>query len=549
MPKPWEAFQSAPGPWEGFQPQSAAEDMARSGATGVRQGVESGLGGFGDVANLNSRAAQWAAEKLGGGEGVQKGVGFLAKLLSGPAGLVSTDDIQKITNPAVDAMGAQDVLAHAPQTTAGEYSKTVGSFLPAALLPNGEAGIVQRILTQALIPGLGSEAAGQATKGTAYEPYARVAGAVAGGLAPSVLKRAVSPLPISPERQAMVDTLRREGVDLTAGQTSGRNMLKYAESELGGGAAGNLMERQGEQFTGAALRRAGESANRATPEVIDQAFNRIGQQFDDLAARNTLQPDRQMLTDLRDTFNEYGNLVPESQRAPIVEKLTNDIVDAVRSKGAIPGDVYQSLTSRIAKAARGTKDPELGNTLRGIRGALDDAMERSIQVANPKDVGAWRQARDQYRNLLVLEKAATGAGENAAQGIISPSALRNATVQQGRRAYARGQGDFAELARAGEGIMKPLPQSGTAPREAVRGMFSTMGGIAGGVGTGSLAGGALGALAGAALPPLAGRTLLTAPVRAYLGNQAAANLPTTDPRIAAIISALMTRPQLSAPTK
>ena len=553
MAGPWEKYgagaapSAAPAPWEKYGKPAGAPpaptedqpstllDMAKSGLSGVRQGIESGIGGFGDVGKYQDSIAQWAAQKLGASPETAAKVGsFAGKLTPFPMAL-STADIKGGTDQVIGK-------PYEPKTTAGEYARTVGEFAPAALIPSGQASLPQRLVMQALLPGLGSEAAGQMTKGSAAEPFARIAGALAGGVLPSVARRAISPFPNSPEREALAQTLGNEGVDLTAGQRTGSNMLRYAESELGGGAASNMMDRQGEQFTHAALSRAGIDANRATPEVIDGAFNRIGQQFDDLAARNRLIPDQQMIGDLRGAINEYGNLVPESARAPIVENLTNDIVSTIRTNGQIPGDSYQSLTSRIARAARATKDPELGAALRGIRETLDDAMERSIQATNPADAGAWQDARNQYRNLLTIEKAATGAGENAAAGLISPSALRNATVNQSRRAYARGEGDFADLARAGEGVMKSLPQSGTAPRAAVRGAFSTMGGIAGAAGGGGVPGGVLGALAGAALPPLAGRAILSGPGRAYLGNQAAAGLPTTDPRTAAIIAALFNRP-------
>ena len=60
-------------------------------------------------------------------------------------------------------------------------------------------------------------------------------------------------------------------------------------------------------------------------------------------------------------------------------------------------------------------------------------------------------------------------GRRGARGITRSAqalARKNGdTVTQNRRAYARGQGDFADLARAGEGVMKPLPNSGTAPRQ------------------------------------------------------------------------------------
>src|SRR5690606_5365292 len=107
------------------------------------------------------------------------------------------------------------------------------------------------------------------------------------------------------------------------------------------------------------------------------------------------------------------------------------------------------LRSRLGRSLRRATDPELSGAIRGIQGALDDAMERSMVAAGSPDVGAWQQVRSDYRNYLALVDAAGGAGENAAMGLISPAALRQAVSRQGKGAYVRGQGDFAELARAG----------------------------------------------------------------------------------------------------
>lgn len=339
----------------------------------------------------------------------------------------------------------------------------------------------------------------------------------------NTVRRAVSPASTSPARQSLVNTLEREGIDVTAGQATGSHALRYAESEIGGAAARDLVERQGEQFTRAALSRAGVNADRATPEVIDNAFNRIGSQFDSLATRNTLKPDRKLQNDLVDTWRNYMSVTPPNARVPIVADMMSDINNALKNGGSLDGKTYQSLRSRLDRVARGSSDPELANTLRDIRSALDDGMERSIAATNPKDLGGWRTARKEYRNMLVLEQAATGAGENAAAGLISPSALRNATLaKQGRRNYARGSGDFAELARAGEGVMKPMPQSGTAPRTAIRNMGAALPALLG-AGAGGAAGGGPGAMAGmvagAALPAFAGRLMMTPAGQAYLKNQ------------------------------
>lgn len=360
-----------------------------------------------------------------------------------------------------------------------------------------------------------------------------LAGPAASSVISNIAGRVISPFRMNPERARAAANLAQEGVETTAGQRTGSRPLRYAEGEIGGRSAENIMERQGDQFTSAALRRAGVTDGRATPDVIDNAFSRIGQQFDDLAARNTLVPDRKFVDDLVNSVNEYQSLVPESMRAPIVMDTIRDLNGSFKSlqqigQSGFSGDAYQALRSRLERAARGANaDPQLSSALRGIRTALDDAMERSIMQTNPADLGGWKDARRLYRNMLTIEKATSGAGENAALGIISPSHLRNAAVQQGRRAYVRGQGDFAELARSGEAIMKPLPQSGTAPRLSAQNLgMSIVPALAGataggsyGATEGGINGAIFGALAGAAVPRGVGAAMMTRPGQAFLANQ------------------------------
>ena len=86
------------------------------------------------------------------------------------------------------------------------------------------------------------------------------------------------------------------------------------------------------------------------------------------------------------------------------------------------------------------------------------------------------------RDLLALETAASRAGEGAANGILSPQAVRNAVVQQGRTAYVTGSRDIGELARAAEGVIKPLP---TTTAGGVRGLAPNV--VSGGLGIGGYA--------------------------------------------------------------
>lgn len=486
---------------------SVMADVAKQGGIGLaKAGI--GLAGLpGDISGAIDSVSDWTAKKLGmdPAEVARQRAAF-DKFDFLPTSQGIQNKIEGVTGKFPE-----------PQTTAGKYAQTIGEFAPAAF--GGEGTLLARGL-RAAIPGAASEAAGQATEGTAAEPWARAGGAIAGAIAPAVARRAITPFPIAPERQASVDALRNAGVnDLTAGQVTGSKGLQYLESE----GFGNTAENQKEQFTRAALHQVGENAPRATPEVIDRAFTRIGGEFDRLSAQNSMHVTVPVWNDLQTAARDYHVITPPSMRAPIVQNVVNDIGNAaVNNNGVLTGDVYQHLRSQIGRAARSARaNPELAGALNDIQTALDDGMERSLIAAgNPQAVQDWQQARNQYRNMLVVEKAATGAGADTAEGLISPAQLRNATVTQNRRAYARGQGDFADLARAGTNIMSPLPQSGTAPRLAARALGSGLGALAGS-GEGP-EGAGVGATLGAVGGPWALARMATMG-RGYLGNQVMAD--------------------------
>lgn len=361
--------------------------------------------------------------------------------------------------------------------------------------------------------------------------WSSVGGAAIGGVVPSAVRGAgaikdfIKPAKkVSPELARQVAKLQQEGVQLTAGQQTGSERLRRMETNLGGNKTDAMMETQKEQFTRAALKRIGVDAPAATADVIDSAYRRIGKQFDDLAARNRLVPDQPFVEDISGTIQRYEQNVPPTAVVPAVRQYATQIVQA--AQGGFDGGVYQSLRSRLTKQARGAaRDPELSQAYGGLVDALDNAMERSIANSNPGDLGAWQQARNQYRNFLVIERAATGPGSDTAQGFISPSQLRNAAIsQQGRRNFARGRGDYADLARSGEGAMKPLPNSGTAANLISNIPFIRSGGSAAVGGTiggfvGGPAGIGVGTAVGAATPWAAGKALMSGPVQNTLAGR------------------------------
>lgn len=478
--------------------------------------------------------------------GVGEGIG---NILGAPVDLATTainlgttginaltgTDIPQIKDPALGSNAFRGMLstvgAIRPESNdpakrfARRASQDVGSALVPSLSIAGRAAQpIQALVAEALMAtgsGVGGAAAEEMFPGNPLaETIGGLGGAVTGAGIGRAARKAVTPFPSDPARIAAADTMRNEGVDLSAGQQTGSQGLKYAEAELGGGAATRLTERQAQQFTQAALRRIGENAERATPEVMQRAYDRIGGVFNDVGARNQIVGDRQLVDDLRDTWDAYTGGTAPSDRIPKVQSFISDIAAALRSNGGVlRGDVYTDLRSRLGALARQTTNKDVKEAYYGIQHSLDDAMERNM---SPDDIADFRNARREYRNFITLEAAGVGAGENAALGLISPAQLRQATVNtQGKRNYVTGSGDFADLSRSGVATMSPLPQSGTAPRlavNAVKGGVPTVAALLAG-------GGAINPLALAGLVGGYGAVkgtgyLMTSPVgRRYLANQ------------------------------
>ena len=66
-----------------------------------------------------------------------------------------------------------------PQGTIEETASRIGQFAPAII--GGPEALATKALTRVVAPAVGSELAGKLTEGTALQPYAEVAGALAGG--------------------------------------------------------------------------------------------------------------------------------------------------------------------------------------------------------------------------------------------------------------------------------------------------------------------------------------------------------------------------------
>ena len=430
-------------------------------------------------------------------------------------------------------------------TAAGRIAGTAAEFVPGALAFGG--GTAANALRYGAVPGAASEVAGMATEGTAAEPYARVAAALLAAPAVNALesgaRRVISPYGgADAGRASLAQVLDDAGVPVSAGQRVGNDALRRREGLTSAGQAMN--ESQREALTSAALRTAGTNAKRATPEVLRDTASRIGQVFDDVVRGVDVVPDAASAQALTNANNTYKTLAPKLTQAPIVGQVSREFDAAFRSGRSIPASTLQSWRSNLSKLTTSSDNATRQAAIEAL-GAVDDALSSTLaSLGRADDVARLATAREQYRNFLAIQRAATGAGEMAATGVLSPSALRNAVVQQGRSGFAQGtRGDLADLSRAAEGVMRPLPTSGTAENLRAMGVPSVAStGLGAGIGSAIAgpAGAAIGGAAGAVTPSVARALMMSGPGQNYLSNQLVSpGGPIFDPRAFSPVAAAL----------
>jgi hypothetical protein len=522
---------------------------------------------------IGSGAVDTPGERLGelirgGGAAVARGIAdapaFPANLAQlGAAGVeyaLGMEEPSMVSRGLAALPDTREMLASIP--VIGPESRYVapgllGEYISTALEFAGGAGALagpSAMLRYGVVPGVASEAAGQATDGTALEPYAAAARAAAALAAPiaagAVGKTAqtiISPSAgqISPARQAAVDLLRREGVQPTAGQVVGG---RAAESQLYREAATTAGRARADQalddFTSAVMTRVGSPAGtKATTDALEEAATRIGGVFDDVVKGVDVSPDPSGLMGFSAALKTYRDLAPKDTAPQILENVNKQLVTAFRTKKPIPAETAKTWRSTISKLTKSQDQATREAAVDAIE-AIDDMIEGALKAAGrPQDIARLGEARNQYRNLLAIESAAQRAN---VEGVISPLALRTALLQQGRRRYVQGKGDLAPITRAASDILQPLPQSGTSPRISAGQVLS---GASGGTGVGLAAGfgfgidpltaTALGAAAAAA--PIARNQFLSSGAgQRYFQNQLLGEFgPIVDQRMIGVVPGLL----------
>ena len=412
-------------------------------ARGVKDIIDTGAGFISRLGGREEQARVQAMNEAGKADFAQATEGRIAPQIARIGGNVLA------TLPAVGGIGALVGMA-APRVGAAISS---GGMTTGAA-PVGAVARLRDMATRVAGGGIGGGvAAGMvnpedvgtgAAIGAALPPAMKLAsgaGQVVGGMLrpninnPELARRAIDAgIPLGPA-----------DISASRGTKALRSVLNDAPF------VGGIGERQGEAvqrgFNRAVGRTFGAEADSLTPEVLDAAKKRMGDEFQRIWGRNVVAVDDTLMRQLTDLQSRAAKL-PRSEGASLeseIQDLLGKMTAGADGAVVIPGDVANKFQSYIRRRAEGSQG--LKNELSELRQAIISAFNRGV---SPEDAAALSGNRRQYKAFKTVEPLLQSAEAGVAgrtPGDI-PAGLLPQAVRQSYRSGIAGS-PFEDLTQIG----------------------------------------------------------------------------------------------------
>lgn len=279
------------------------------------------------------------------------------------------------------------------------------------------------------LPGFGLRAASGATVGGAsaglINPEDAKLGAAIGGAFPVTAKLIGAGMrglgsslrgQVSPEVSALADRAKELGVNIPADRITNSKPLNALAASLeympfSGRAA--TQEQMTSQLNRALSRTFGQDSDNVTM-ALRKASDELGGKFDEVLKNNRVTVDQQFADALSEQAARASReLGSDGQR--IIQNQIDDIL-AKAADGNIDGQAAYNIKRTLDRIGK-RNSPEAFYAL-DLKRSLMDALDRSL---GPEASAAFAKTREQYGNMLRLEKIA----KNGAEGDISIARLAN----------------------------------------------------------------------------------------------------------------------------
>lgn len=328
---------------------------------------------------------------------------------------------------------------------------SLGEALPSLALPAGGATAAAFIARAGLSGALpGALSYGSLEDRAKAAAVGGAGGAIGGALglgASRLLKPAGQAAGISDEAAAAADRL---GMNLTAGQkTQNPAMVNFenylAKSPGSSGAMQRATDANQRAMNRAAASSIGQSADDLGEGVFREAKRAIGSEFERLQQITQPQLGDDFLGALAKI--DADNVARGSFRSKSVDSLVDKGID-LAAQNKLTGKAYKEIRTQLtneAESAFRSGDATLGQAIKTVRKALDDAAKSSLSKA---DQEAWDTTRAQWMAYKQLTRANVAEGGNV-------SAARLASgLRRGGDTFRTGEmsGPLADIARVGEAV-------------------------------------------------------------------------------------------------
>jgi hypothetical protein len=316
--------------------------------------------------------------------------------------------------------GALGKVAGAVSPTLGNAIASGGMSLggPAATTLAGQAGQLGMRATGGAINGY--------TSAGLVDPASANTGALIGGALPIATKavgeagkaigRGIAGQPMAPEVKALADRAKQLGIEIPADRLVNSKPLNALASSLEyvpmSGRTGTINKME-DQMNRAVSRTFGQNSENVTM-ALRKAGDDLGAKFDTVLSSNKVKLDQPFLNDLADAANMATKELPPDA-ARVIHNQVDDIMKMAQN-GEIEGQAAYNIKKTLDRIGR-RNSPE-GFYALDLKGKLMEALNRSL---GPAEADAFKVVRQQYGNMLALEKLAA----NGAEGGVSAAKLAN----------------------------------------------------------------------------------------------------------------------------
>lgn len=349
--------------------------------------------------------------------------------------------------------------AYAPLRQKHPIATALGESIPMMAVPAGGAGsaagfIGRSALAGALPHALSYGSVGERASGAAL---GGAGGALGGGLGLGVAKllkpAGAGAAGLSDDAIGAAD---RIGYKLSPGQRTQNQAMQGFENYLSKspGSSGAMQAKAAANQ--AALNKSaagaiGQSADSLDEGVFSAAKNAIGGEFSRLQGVTKPALGNDFMSALVKVDSD--NMARGAFRSKGVDSVVDKALD-LASQGNLSGKAYKEirteLTTQAERAFEG-KDATLGQAIKSIRSALDDAAKKSL---SPADQKAWDVTREQWRAYKVLTKGNVSEAGNVSAARVA-SQLRRGGDGFRTGAFDGGLTDIGRLGEAVKGVQNP----------------------------------------------------------------------------------------------